>query len=123
MKFRLTVATFLVLQVCNAIGAEPGSGCAAKQAEIEANIAAATARGNNHQVAGLNKALRATKANCTEDSLKKEKDARIRKAQKEVAERERDLAKAQRSGDDEKIRKRQAKVEEARRELAEAEKS
>ncbi len=74
---------FIALLVSTALpatAAELSPRCAAKQADIEANISAATARGNTRELAGLNKALRATKANCTEESLKEEKEARVRKA-------------------------------------------
>lgn len=103
-------------------GAEPSPGCAAKQTSIESKISAATARGNKRELAGLNKALRATQANCTEESLRQEKDARVQKARQELSERERDLAQAEKSGDAKKIEKRRVKLEEARRELADAEK-
>lgn len=123
MKSRLVIATLFALHLCPSMAAEPGPGCAAKQAEIEASIAAATERGNKQELAGLNKALRATKANCTEASLKKQKEARVRKAQQALAQREQDLAQAEKTGDGKKIEKRRAKAEEARRELDAAEKS
>ncbi len=121
MLIRMAIVALFSIAACPAIAAERGPGCAAKEAEIEANIAAATARGNKDEVNGLNKALRATKANCTEAGLKKEKEARIDKARREVAEREQDLAKAEKSGDVEKIGKRREKLAEARQELSAAE--
>jgi hypothetical protein len=117
---------FIALLVSTALpatAAELSPRCAAKQADIEANISAATARGNTRELAGLNKALRATKANCTEESLKEEKEARVRKAKQEIAKRERDLAMAEQKGDTKKLEKRRKKLEEARRELAAAEES
>ena len=121
MKTALLIATFLIIHASPSFAAQPGPGCSAKQTRIESSITEATARGNKHEIAGLNKALRATKANCTEESLLKEKEASIQKARKKLSERERDLAQAEKSGDAKKIDKRRIKLEEARRELAEEE--
>ena len=100
-----------------------GPGCSAKEARIEAEIADATSRGQKHRLTGLQKALGATRANCTEQSRKNEREARIRKAKQEVAEREKDLLDAEKSGDVDKVNKRRVKAAEARRELVNAEKS
>lgn len=91
--------------------------CEAKRAEIEASLADAQARGQAREVRGLKKALDANRANCTDASLAKEREDDIRKARKEVAEREADLRSAQRKGDADKIAKRQSKLDDARAEL------
>ncbi|OWQ85650.1 hypothetical protein CDN99_21435 [Roseateles aquatilis] len=105
-----------------AFAAEPGPACAAKRASIETQITEAKAHGNKPQLAGLERALRATKAHCTDEGLAREREARIRKAQKEVTAREADLAKEQQDGNEKKIAKRSAKLDAAQRELEEAQK-
>lgn len=122
MNRHVLLSALLVVLAAPAGAAGFGPACAAKQADIEAEIAAAQARGNRQELAGLNRALKATKARCTDEELQRAHDSRIRKAQRELAEREEDLAEAQRSGDRDKIAQRSAKVEDARRKLAEAEK-
>lgn len=103
-----------------AAGASPA--CEAKRARIEAQIAAATARGQDRAVAGLKKALKENQAHCTDAALEKERKAEIKKAQRKVAEQEKSLDEAKRKGDAKKIADRQAKLDEARAALAEAEK-
>jgi hypothetical protein len=122
MNRRFLWPALLAVWVAPAWAAGFGPACAAKQASIEAQIAAAQARGNRQELAGLNRALKATKAHCTDVDLERARDSRIRKAQRELAEREADLAEARGSGDQDKIAKRSAKVDDARRKLAEAEK-
>ncbi len=102
--------------------ADPSPACVAKRTYIENQIAEARANNRTEQVEGLQRALKANKANCTDESLAKERDEDIREAQQEVAERERDLAEAKRDGDADKITKRQEKLNEARAELEEAKK-
>ena len=100
--------------------AEPSSACQAKRRNIEAQLANATEHGRKQEVAGLKKALRANQAHCTEESLEKERDSKIREAQKKLAEREKSLHEAEQKGDPKKLAERQAKLDEARRELTEA---
>ncbi|RYF65369.1 MAG: DUF1090 domain-containing protein [Comamonadaceae bacterium] len=103
------------------MAAEPSPACAAKRADIQAQLSEATAQKRKHEVAGLQKALKANQANCTDASLAKDRDRDIKQAQKKVAERERSLAEAERKGDAKKIADRQAKLEAARSGLARAE--
>lgn len=93
----------------------------AKRANIEAQIAEATTRNRKQEIAGLQKALKANKANCTDASLAKERDRDIKAAKKKVAEREKSLAEAERKGDAKKIADRQAKLDEAKQQLTMAE--
>ena len=79
-------------------------------------------RGHSQELAGLQRALAANQAHCSDASLAKAREADIRAAQKKVAEREKSLAEAERKGNAKKIAKRKAKLAEARRDLAEAEK-
>lgn len=112
----------LALSAASATAAPPSAACAAKRAEIEQQIVQAKAQGHSQEVRGLERALKANKANCSDASLARERQARITKAEREVAERERDLAKAERGRDNKKIERRRAKLEEANAELADARK-
>jgi len=102
------------------LAAEQLPACMAKRAEIERGISAAEAQGNVREARGLRKALRANIDRCTTASLEAERSRDIAEAEEEVAERQADLARAERKGDAEKIAKQKAKLEEARQELSEA---
>lgn len=113
---------FVMLAVCvlgwgAAASAAPSPACAAKRAQIESQISEAQARGRTHELRGLRRALQANQANCTDASLAREREERIAKARREVAERERDLQDAEQGGRPRKIASRKAKLEAARREL------
>ncbi|SFC70714.1 Protein of unknown function [Polaromonas sp. OV174] len=119
---RLIIASALFIAATPLLAANPPSaGCAAQRARIEAQLQRAQAEGNQQQLAGLRRALRANETHCSDASLAAERQRAIQKATKKVAEREKELAQAQRKGDPDQIAKRQAKLDEARRDLAEAE--
>ena len=59
----LIVAPLALGVTCVLAAGQPGPACAAKQAEIESHIAAAQARGNAREVAGLQKALERVNTN------------------------------------------------------------
>ena len=94
----------------------------AKITRIEFEVGQAQAQGRQHQIAGLQKALRATQSNCTDASLAAERESDIKKATEKVAEREQKLAKAQAKGDTRKIASQQADLDKARSELVNAQK-
>ncbi|SAH91138.1 Protein of uncharacterised function (DUF1090) [Bordetella ansorpii] len=97
------------------------SGCEAKRQEIEAQIAAAKAKGNKARVAGLETALANNKAHCTDASLRRDAQREVDQAREKLAERERELQKARDEGRDaDKLADRQRKVDEARADLARA---
>lgn len=96
------------------------TGCAAKRAEISAQIEQAKAHGNAEQQAGLEKALAEVTAHCTDAGLKKERENKVLDARHEVSRRQADLEKAMKKGDAEKINKRKDKLAESRKELQEA---
>ncbi|KQP35671.1 DUF1090 domain-containing protein [Pseudorhodoferax sp. Leaf274] len=96
--------------------------CAAKRSNIESQISEARARGRSQELRGLQRALNANKANCSDALLAREREERIAKAEREVAERESELREAERKGDKRKIARRADKLGEARSELAEARK-
>lgn len=97
------------------------TGCAAKRDNIEQQIRYAETHGNAYRVEGLKKAYAEVVANCSDASLKKEREADVRKKQQKLIEREQELKDANASGRTDKIAKKQAKLEEARAELKEAE--
>ena len=117
---QLFIASLLVLATTPLLAAEPA--CVAKRTRIESEISQAQAQGRQHQLAGLQTALRANRANCTDAMLATERDREIKKATKKVAEREQKLAKAQAKGNSRKIASQQADLDEARSDLAQAQK-
>lgn len=117
---QLFIASLLVLSATPLLAAQPA--CEAKRANIESQISQAQAQGRQHQLAGLQTALRANRANCTDAMLAAERESDIKKATKKVAEREQKLAKAQAKGDSRKIASQQADLDEARSDLAQAQK-
>ncbi|MBF8678127.1 DUF1090 domain-containing protein [Pseudomonas fulva] len=95
------------------------TGCDAKRSAIENQLKIAREHGNAAQAAGLEEALRGI-ANCTDASLRKEREQKVLDARHEVAQREKDLKKAEKKGDAEKINKRKDKLAESRKELQDA---
>ncbi|MFJ2984537.1 MULTISPECIES: DUF1090 domain-containing protein [unclassified Pseudomonas] len=100
---------------------QPGlTGCAAKRQAISEQIEQAKAHNNSEQQAGLDKALSEVDANCTDASLRKEREQKVLEARHEVNQRTKDLDKAMKKGDPERINKRKDKLAEAKKELQEA---
>lgn len=120
MKNWVILTSFIAFCGAPSFAATPSSACEAKRAHIEAKIVEAKARGQQQEVAGLEKALRENIAHCSDASLAKERESKILSAKQKVAEREKDLREAEH--DAKKITKRKAKLDEARQELLEAEK-
>lgn len=117
----LTLCSLLAGPVMAAQDApEPLKGCAAKKQEISKQIEIAKSHGNTNQQAGLEKALSEVNENCTDESLKKDREKDVLEARHEVSERKSDLDKAMKKGDLEKINKRKDKLAEANEELDEA---
>lgn len=111
MKF---LPPLVLLTLCSVIATPlmavedaPGlTGCAAKKQGIMNQIELAKSHGNADQQAGLEKALSEVSANCTDASLKKERENKVLDAKHEVSKRQADLDKAMKQGDAEKINKR-----------------
>ena len=115
-----TVASFMTMPLLAAQEADPLTGCAAKRQAISTQIEQAKTQGNGAQQAGLEKALSEVTANCTDASLKKERENKVLDAKHEVSRRQADLDKAMKKGDADKINKRKDKLAESRKELQEA---
>jgi len=84
---------FLLATIAAAAGtaqaAQPDAGltgCAAKRSAIENQLKIAREHGNSNQVAGLEQALRGVD-NCTDASLRKEREQKVLDARHEVAQR------------------------------------
>lgn len=116
----LTVASFMATPLLAADEAAQLTGCAAKRQAISTQIEQAKAHGNSAQQAGLEKALSEVTANCTDASLKKERENKVLDAKHEVSRRQADLDKAMKKGDADKINKRKDKLAESRKELQDA---
>ncbi|UII71174.1 DUF1090 domain-containing protein [Pseudomonas sp. HN11] len=116
----LTVASFMATPLLAAEETTQLTGCAAKRQAISTQIEQAKAHGNSAQQAGLEKALSEVTANCTDASLKKERENKVLDAKHEVSRRQADLDKAMKKGDADKINKRKDKLAESRKELQDA---
>ncbi|CAN5476920.1 DUF1090 domain-containing protein [soil metagenome] len=106
----------------SAHAAEPSPACAAKRLSIENEIAYANQHGQKQRLAGLATALRKNQTHCSDASLQADRKAAIAKAEREVKQRQADLAMARQKGDQAKVSSRQAKLDTARAELVEAQK-
>lgn len=115
-----TVCGLLAAPLMAADAAPELTGCAAKKQAITLQLEQARAHGNSNQVAGLEKALSEVTANCTDASLKKERENKVLDAKHEVSRRQADLDKAMKKGDAEKINKRKDKLAQSRKELQDA---
>lgn len=123
MKFSHTVLTGLLMlaPALTAVAATPvATGCEAKRQDIEQQLNYARANGNDHRIAGLEKALSEVNAHCTDSGLRAEREADVREKTRKVEEREQELAEARADGRADKIRKKERKLDEARAELEEA---
>ncbi|MGE1152685.1 DUF1090 domain-containing protein [Pseudomonas kitaguniensis] len=116
----LTVASFLTTPLLAAQTAPELTGCAAKRQAISTQIEQAKAHNNSEQHAGLEKALSEVTANCTDASLRKERENKVLDAKHEVSRRQADLDKAMKKGDADRINKRKDKLAQARKDLQDA---
>jgi hypothetical protein len=116
----LTFASLMSAPLLAAEEAPQVTGCAAKRQAISNQIDQAKAHGNSEQQAGLEKALSEVTANCTDASLRKERENKVLDAKHEVSRRQADLDKAMKKGDADKINKRKDKLAQSRKDLQEA---
>ncbi|WP_438870023.1 DUF1090 domain-containing protein [Pseudomonas sp. L1(2025)] len=116
----LTAVSFTSMPLLAAEEVPELTGCAAKRQAISAQIEQAKAHGNSAQQAGLETALNEVTANCTDASLRKERENKVLDAKHEVTRRQADLDKAMKKGDADKINKRKDKLAQSRKELQDA---
>lgn len=117
--FFLALLTVCVLLSPLAIANDPTvfKGCAAKKHALQTRIEQASAHNNSHQQAGLQTALDHVNVHCSDESLRQERENKVKAAKREVSERQADLNAAIKKGDPDKISKRKAKLAESRYEL------
>jgi cellobiose-specific phosphotransferase system component IIA len=126
MKRLATVVLLSSIATLSFAQKNPGAAdpCLAKRQDILTQIDQAKAAGNDKQLAGLNKALKANDANCTPEALRRAREKDVSEARAKVAERDRELNEAKAEGKDkEKIAKREQKLNEAQAELQRAQKA
>lgn len=95
------------------------TGCAAKAADIQAQLEQARAHGNKAQEAKL-KIAQQQQTRCTDDGLRREREADIKKKEEKLAARQADLDKARTKGKPKKIAQQEKKLGDAQAELAAA---
>lgn len=117
---KTTLALLFALPALPAFAQSGLTGCAAKKAEIQQQLDYAKKYNNSGQIAGLEKALSEVNANCTETSLRAQREAALREKEEKVSEREQELNDAKATGRSDKIVKKQQKLDDAKEELAEA---
>ncbi|QZN97702.1 DUF1090 domain-containing protein [Symbiopectobacterium purcellii] len=123
MKHTKTLlAGLLVMTPIFSVLATPqaATGCEAKRQDIEQQIDYARTHGNDHRIAGLEKALSELNANCTDEALRAKRESNLREKERKVEKRRQELAEAQANGRKDKISKQQRKLKEAQSELDEA---
>lgn len=117
MKLRHTLSLAIPLFAFSALSQAAVETCASKAQDIQTQIDYATKHGNNHRIAGLQKALSEVQAHCTEAGLQADRQQKIADKQSKVAEREQELKEAQETGKADKIANKQKKLAEAQAEL------
>lgn len=119
MKFSHLLTAITLLCSAAVASAQPklDAPCQAKYDSISRDIDAATAAGNKQQLRGLERARKEVVSNCSEAKLQAERQGKVKGQEKKVAERQRDLAKAQQEGKADKIASRQKKLDEEQAEL------
>lgn len=115
---------FLSICVACALGAARISyadtaltGCAAKKQSVQLQLEQARAHGNKLQEAKLKIAQKHLESSCTDEDLRREREAGAKKKEDKVAARKADLEKAQAGGKTKKIAQREKKLQDAQAEL------
>ncbi|OWY31168.1 DUF1090 domain-containing protein [Herbaspirillum robiniae] len=99
------------------VSAQALTGCAAKKADVQTQLEQARAHGNKAQEAKLKIAQKQLETNCTDEGLRREREADIKKKQEKVDARKADLEKAQAKGKSKKIAQQEKKLKDAEDEL------
>lgn len=93
------------------------TGCDRKFCEIEHKLGIAQQHGNDHQVAGLKKALREARRHCTDEGLREDLIDDLQDAREDLAEHEADLAEAEADGDVDDRRQYRQEIEEEKADI------
>lgn len=119
VKIKLLLAAIpLILCLPQNTIARDLAGCSIKKQKIQTQIRYAKAHHNDYRVAGLERALRRVETNCSDESLRWEREQKIREKQQKVSEREFKLKEAERSGYPKDVSKKLKKLNQAREELS-----
>lgn len=97
------------------------SGCERKICEMERQLDIAESMGNQHKVAGLNRALKRVEDNCTDRGLNSDRREKIAESKQDIADYQADLHEAQRRGKTDKVHKYQRKIDKEQRKLQQLE--
>jgi hypothetical protein len=116
----LPLILLLAASVSTAAAAAEAGPCAARRARIEAQIQDAQTQGRTRELSGLRRALEANQSRCSDAAILKEREAKVRKAEREVEKRQLGLADAARDGSVRRMSAAKARLDEARIDLAEA---
>lgn len=116
----LLLAASVSTEAAAAAAAAEAGPCAARRARIEAQIQDAQTHGRTRELSGLHRALEANQSRCSDAAILKERDAKVRKAEREVEKRQLGLADAARDGSVRRMSAAKARLDEARIDLAEA---
>jgi DNA repair exonuclease SbcCD ATPase subunit len=119
-KFVTLSLTLLISAAAGGVSAQALTGCAAKKADVQTQLEQAQKHGNQAQEAKLKIAQKQLNANCTDEGLRREREADIKKKEQQVAKRRTDLEKAQAKGKSDKIAKQEKKLQDAEAELKQA---
>lgn len=120
---KLSVLSFVLmagLGIGSAHAADALTGCAAKKQDVQAQLEQAHAHGNKAQEAKLKIAQKNLERNCTDEGLRREREADVKKKEDKVAARKTALDKAQAKGKEKKIAQQEKKLKDAEAELAKA---
>ena len=91
--------------------------CARKAAAIETQLKYAEVGGNKHRVRGLERALHATRKNCTDAGLIQDREHDIAEQEKKLEDIRQDIKEKERAGRFDKVRKLERKLTRERKEL------
>lgn len=117
-KLSFTLFIALTAAASASQAADPAlTGCAAKKQDVQTQIEQAHAHNNKAQEAKLKIAQKQLENNCTDEGLRKEREADIKKKEDKLTQRKADLEKAQAKGKAKKIAQQEKKVKDAEAEL------
>ncbi len=121
MKYLRGIAISLLLVSSASVLAQNNcmnlNGCEKKACEVNQELLIAKQQGNDHKVAGLDKALKSINSHCSHEGLITELQQKIDKTSIEIEEYKADINKAKQQGKFDKIEKYQQKLNEKTKQL------
>jgi len=117
-KFTLIAAALWAVCMSPALAKSADNpACARKAAAIETQLKYAEVGGNKHRARGLERALHATRKNCTDAGLIQDRQHDIAEQEKKLQKIRQDLKEKEREGRFDKVRKLERKLKRERKEL------